>query len=567
MCVDVFDIDAWWPYLYRMTRRECKFTNQPFEITEADYAFYKKMDVGLPTISPLERRRRRLSFRNESSLYKRQCHGTKRQIISMYRPEIEIPVYDNDYWWGDGWDAKDFARDFDFNRTFFEQFKDLLYAVPKMARIQQGNNENSTYCNCASYNKNCHLIYSSNKNEDCLYSRLLLDSRNCVDCLAVYRSELCYECIQCEDCYSCAHLENCKNCTNSYYLYDCIGCKNCFGCIGMRNKSYCIFNEQYTIDGFKERLVTLLPKSRSSAKTFQEQFAAYKTQFPITYYYGSRNENVSGNYITNSKNLYHCFETDTCEDCAYCDSSSYLKDAYDVSFYGATGSNELLYECEGVGHGVTDVAFSKLVWGGSAHIRYSYECFSSQHLFGCAGLKKSEYCILNKQYSPDQYRKLRKKIQRHMEQIGEWGEFFPAALSPFCYNESAAHHYFPLTKAEVSQRGLSWYGEHAQSATPPSIQPIPESISALPDDIGSIVCACEHTGQSYRFEQLEISLLKSLSIPLPSYCPREREHLRQLRRSNQSLEECKCVQCQKPLMTAYDRDVLCENCYMIRTDL
>jgi hypothetical protein len=40
----------------------------------------------------------------------------------------------------------------------------------------------------------------------------------------------------------------------------------------------------------------------------------------------------------------------------------------------------------------------------------------------------------------------------HMQQTKEWGEFFPIALSPICYNESPAQTYFPMSKEEAMQK-------------------------------------------------------------------------------------------------------------------
>ena len=47
-------------------------------------------------------------------------------------------------------------------------------------------------------------------------------------------------------------------------------------------------------------------------------------------------------------------------------------------------------------------------------------------------------------------------IKEHMIKTGEWGEFPPLALSPFAYNESVAHEYFPLAESEAKKRGLRW---------------------------------------------------------------------------------------------------------------
>ena len=38
-----------------------------------------------------------------------------------------------------------------------------------------------------------------------------------------------------------------------------------------------------------------------------------------------------------------------------------------------------------------------------------------------------------------------------MKKRGEYGEFFPASMSPFGYNETVAHEYFPLSKEEITK--------------------------------------------------------------------------------------------------------------------
>jgi hypothetical protein len=145
----------------------CRTSGQPFEITEDDLRFYEKMGVPPPTLCPEERMRRRLAWRNERKLYHRVCDGSGKKIISMYSPDKPFPVYENDYWWSDNLSGQQYKRDYDFRRSLFEQFKELLDVTPKMARIQQGENENSTYCNTASWNKNCYLLQAADQSEDC----------------------------------------------------------------------------------------------------------------------------------------------------------------------------------------------------------------------------------------------------------------------------------------------------------------------------------------------------------------------------------------------------------------
>jgi hypothetical protein len=74
---------------------------------------------------------------------------------------------------------------------------------------------------------------------------------------------------------------------------------------------------------------------------------------------------------------------------------------------------------------------------------------SSQDCFGCVGLRNKQYCILNKQYSQEEYANTVAAIIARMQQDGEWGEFFPSPMSPFSYTETVAQERYPLTKEEA----------------------------------------------------------------------------------------------------------------------
>jgi len=129
--------------------RTCRHCQASFEITAGDVEFYKKVspkfgeyiaEIPLPTLCPECRMRRRLSFRNERKLYRRICDATKQPIISIYSPDKPYKVYDQKIRRGDSRDPLDYGRDFDFSRTFTEQFGELMRDVPRLSII----NDNGT---------------------------------------------------------------------------------------------------------------------------------------------------------------------------------------------------------------------------------------------------------------------------------------------------------------------------------------------------------------------------------------------------------------------------------------
>ena len=81
-----------------------------------------KIILPYPTHCPECRKIRRYAWRNEKNIYKRKCDATGKDIISLFSPDAPCPVYESDYWYSDKWDAHKYGRDFDFSRSFFEQW-------------------------------------------------------------------------------------------------------------------------------------------------------------------------------------------------------------------------------------------------------------------------------------------------------------------------------------------------------------------------------------------------------------------------------------------------------------
>lgn len=78
----------------------------------------------------------------------------------------------------------------------------------------------------------------------------------------------------------------------------------------------------------------------------------------------------------------------------------------------------------------------------AAHQTYCYYTPYSSYCFGCVGLHHARFTILNKRYSETEYVALVAKIIGHMNETGEWGEYFPAhslAISLQYLNGAGVH--------------------------------------------------------------------------------------------------------------------------------
>jgi hypothetical protein len=544
--------------------KKCKNCGNDFEILEEDQEFYKMMDVDAPTHCYLCRTQRRLSYRNERFLYNRKCDLTGKKIISSFSEDKNLKVYDIDAWWSDEWSPLNYGRDFDFSRPFFEQFFELRDLVPRLCLQQQKPMINSEYCNCASQDKNCYLVFSNNRNEDCYYGSWVNDCKDCVDNFAIFSCELCYDCSFCNACYSLNYSQYCTNCKSSYFLKNCLACSDCFACSNLHNKQYCIFNKQKTREEYEKFIKQVDLGNCNIVKDGKEKAQKMLSDLIVKEFVGINIENCLGNYIYNSKNAYLCFECDNVEDCRYSCNIEMSKSSMDHSYWGV--GTERIYDCHGCGYDDFNLRFCNLCWSGCSDLTYCDQCFSSKKCFGSVGLKKQEYCILNKQYKEKEYEDIVRKIIEHMKKTGEWSEFFPVDRSVYAYNETLAQErIINLTKEEVIKKGWQWKDKDPKEYQPQKYN-IPDNIKETKEDIINTMLSCEVCEKNYKIIDPELKFYKKQNIPCPRKCQDCRHKERLIFKLPNILFDRKCGKCSKPIKTAYSKDntetVYCEKCYL-----
>ena len=223
----------------------CKTCNKNFEIRPEDLIFYEQVKTPPPLYCPDCRMAKRLTFRNERTFYKRSCDLCKKDIISLYPDDSPFTIYCRDCWWGDAWDPKSYAMNYDPQKPFFLQLKELQTKVPRIG-LMVLNNVRSDYTNGSAENKDCYLIFAADYNEDCLYGRLLQRNKGCVDCAFLHESELCYECIDCKNCFKCLFSEQCQESSDLMFCYNMRNSNNSIFCTNGRNVSNSILNKKYS---------------------------------------------------------------------------------------------------------------------------------------------------------------------------------------------------------------------------------------------------------------------------------------------------------------------------------
>lgn len=554
-----------------MFTKQCIQCSKTFRSAERDQTFYRTRGMPPPTLCPDCRRQRRLSWRNERSLYARQCDKCQKSIISVYSTDKPFPVYCETCWYGDSWAATDYGREFDFSRPFFEQFRELIDATPRLY-MQSKECDNSEYCNYSYKNKNCYLVFGSHYEENCLYGQYSSKNKDCLDYYGCYQSELCYESIQSNNCYACAFIDHCEYCADTYFSIDLKGCKNCLFSAHLRNKQYYIFNQPHTKEEYAKKLADLKLHTRTGLQAALKIFNnEVRKKYPVRYAYITNSENCEGDNHVHSKDLVYCFNGTNSEHCTYGYKFDATNDAMDVDCMGYDRS-ELLYEIIG-GSGDFSCSFLDSCWHCS-EVMYSNLCFSSKNSFGCVGLVQKQYCILNTQYDPATYQALCTKIIAHIQATGEYGEFFPTHISPYGYNETVAQLNYPLKQAEVLNRGWSWKSDELVTSLPQSVS-LPNDINDVPITFAQTVLQCDSCTKNYRITQAEITLLKQIQLPLANTCPQCRyiQRFHTINPNKLWQRQCMCTQtdhahkgrCPTEFSTTYAPEriqlVYCAGCY------
>ncbi len=547
--------------------KHCSSCSSEFDVSDDDRGFYKKIGVPEPTLCPSCRQQRRLVQANHLFLYKRKCDFTGKEIIAQFPLHAPFPVYDQSVWYSDAWDPLKYGQDYDFSRPFFEQFAELRGKIPRPNLFTAYQyDENSAYTNHSGKNKNCYFIFDSDENWDSLYSYSINGCRSSMDLFRVRNSELCYECVDCLTCYNSAYLENSENCSDSYFLKNCIGCVKCIFSVNLRNKKFYIRNQPVSETEY-QTFVEQLRKYGEIQKT-KEEFSRYEKEFPRKYMHGTHNEDVLGDYLVHSKNSQYCFDCSYLWDCKYvCQAWNPIKTSMDIQ---ECGDGDHLYECTICGYNSVNMLFCAACLDECSDIQYSMYCFHSSNLFGCMGLRHKKYCILNKQYSQEEYEALIPKIIEHMKSKWEYGEFFPSSFSMFGYNETLAQEYFPLTKDEALKKGYRWKEEEKidMSGVVKQIPAsrLPESILNIPDDILNWAIECESSGRLFRIQKSELKLCRQMNMPIPHHHFLVRHEARRKMRNPQKLWKRNCGQCGIDIQTSYAPErpekIFCEACYL-----
>jgi hypothetical protein len=516
-----------------MAQAICTITGQPFQIAPQELALLDTLQsahplltdtLPLPTVAPMEFLRRFAAWGNLLNLFKSHSALSGRSLLSRYNPALPYKVCAPEEFWSQQVDNSMFARPYDFSRPFFDQYDELLRSVYWVA-LSNPNCEGSEYVNGANGAKNSYLSFGVFNSEECLYCYMVSDSQACIDCVDCTRCQYCFDARSIHRCYECFSCSYSRDCTSCIFCDDCVGCSNCLFCYGLRHAQYMIENQPVTREYYESYLQSLHLESRMRYLEAQRHFSALLVQSNHIAQHSFMCEESIGFCLSQVQNVRNSFYTHNAQDCGYVMLSHDCKDVW----RGIGERAELAYQ-------------SSLYFGGYA----AYNCYTDvggnfnlystflyngcSHCFGCAGLNKKSYAILNKQYSKEEYYALVPQIVAHMKSTGEWGAFFPPRIAPHYVEHSFANDWMvPCAPDELRQLGYRVMPEDAgsnlvvhESAENLAAKFVPDTFAEFQEAPTAGVFECAATHKRFKLQRYEVDFYTRYNLPPPAMHWQER---------------------------------------------
>ncbi len=540
----------------------CEHCNKEFIISSGEMSMYEKVGIELPIQCFSCRIKQLLSFWSFGKFRRGTSDLSGENLITVLPENSRYPIYTLHEWYSDSWDAMNYGMEYDSSRSFFIQLQELQEKIPRPH--QNGSkNTNCDWCDDVWSCKDSYLSRSMVECENLYYSYRNIKVKNSIDLSICFDSERCLDCLNCYNSYKLFYSRNSKDCIESYFLGDCRNCQNCFMCWNLRGKSYCIENIQYTKEQYSEKLKSFKLDSYNSIQNFKKRFEEIEQKETIhRENFNLRTYNSTGNYLLDTKDCINCNTISGSEDCHNCVRNGWLKSSVDV-----VGSMhlELSGNCSACQPSGYSLKYSS--WSPSRFSEYLDLCIECEYCFGCVGLKKKKYCILNKQYEKEEYEVLKEKIITDMKERNEYGKFLPYAMSAGPFNFSTSFLYFPETKKEdILRLGGYWEDINEGHIEGMPTSELPDSINDIPEDICSQALICPETGWRFNIAQNELIFYKQNNIPLPRYHFDVRIKKNMKYTSVLESHLYQCLYCQKNIEAYYPpeweyKKIACEDCY------
>jgi hypothetical protein len=290
--------------------------------------------------------------------------------------------------------------------SFLDELGLLKKKFPNYPSINVAN-ENSDHADNLFRSKDCYYVFDSADMQECLHVADGVRETNDVDCDFGVGSEGNCECQDFVDSNSCYGSQSFARCYNIWYGWYLVDCHDCFGCANLTNKSFCAFNVQYTEEEYQKLLPQLKEMPEAEVRRKLQEII-----FKIPQVHAEQIENNNSDYCDYAyfnNNCYYCF------DCAYDEDSGYLVTSYNCK--DCWNSNNLVRSEQSAECAYSEDLYNCFKVSDSSRCTDSYyleDCNDCHDCFGCVKLANKSYCILNIQYTKDEYFKKLEDLKREL---------------------------------------------------------------------------------------------------------------------------------------------------------
>ncbi|KKQ71287.1 MAG: hypothetical protein UT33_C0010G0011 [Candidatus Peregrinibacteria bacterium GW2011_GWC2_39_14] len=293
---------------------------------------------------------------------------------------------------------------------FLKTFKGLRDNSPHVSSAS-ADNENCLYTYSLAYSKNAYCIFLGGWVQDCYYGEFLVKCQDCVDCVKIEQSTLCYECVECGQCYSSNYLLKCNSTQDSEYCINLRNCTHCFLSGNIHHASYVFKNKKYSKKRYEE-LVDAYKKEKTIQRLYDEWLDLCE-KTPRINLLMTQCENCLGDNISFSKDVYAGFDLVKAENFLYSEEGGYGKDCCDTLI----ATDELHYECFGVTKNSYNCNFCVELTT-CVNCEFCYSCYDCSDCFGCVYLKGKKFYILDKPYTEEDYKNEVELLKKNLKTAG-----------------------------------------------------------------------------------------------------------------------------------------------------
>jgi hypothetical protein len=463
--------------------RICSITGEKWMMDEDEIAWFKKFNVPPSRYSPQTRLKLAMGYFIVFDMWYNKHADTGAPIISTTHPASGIRVLPDKEWF-----ERDFssdAMDLDFTTPFLDQLYALTRCVPVAASFNYKVPENSiAFISLGDHDSFFVLACRSKRS---FYCGNAIDIEDSAELVSVENARESYGVVHSQRIYNCRFLLECYDCISSSFLFDCRNCEFIFGGTNLRNKKYVWFNEQLSKEEWEKRFAEVDLASRQQVDQYHQKFLMLLREQGIW----PENFNINavdstGEYVYESTNIKDgYYVTRGCRDL---EQVAYAFGIPSESCYCTSapiGSSDCYY---GIGQKESShTRFAMSILERNINTEYCNMCHDCENCFGCVGLRRKKFCILNKQYTEEEYWKTLDALKVAMLERGEYGELPPMKFGTQHWSGSGAHVIFGQTKEECLKLGAVDFEPGADGAEGPVVDPAPiRLIDSLPDRVENI---------------------------------------------------------------------------------